>query len=134
MICHEANRGLCETQGDYSQTSWANSEQWQKNSAIKGVAFCLRNPKAPPSANHESWLKEKEADGWVYGEAKDAEAKTHPCCVPYDKLPPDQQAKDHLFRGVVEGLRPFIDVDGFDFDAWLKQNAPAPVAVEAPAQ
>lgn len=28
--------------------------------------------------------------------------------MPYDKLPPEQQAKDHLFRAIVHALRPFI--------------------------
>lgn len=32
-------------------------------------------------------MANKIADGWKYGEAKDPEAKTHPCLVPFDKLP-----------------------------------------------
>lgn len=135
-ICHAANKQLCFNLGDDSQQMWNGAHQWQKDSAIKGVAFCLKNPKAPASANHESWLKQKEADGWVYGEEKDADAKTHPCMVPFAKLPPEQQAKDHLFRGIVEGLRDFIDTEGFDFDTFLAepQSTPKPEPKKAPAK
>lgn len=40
---------------------------------------------------------------------KDTKAKTHPCLRPFNELPPHQQAKDHLFRGIVHSLRPFIE-------------------------
>lgn len=109
-ICHQANKALCEANGDDSQLDWDQAPEWQRTSAINGVGFTLANPDAPASANHESWYAEKEADGWVYGETKDAIAKTHPCMVPYDQLPSEQQAKDHLFRGIVNGLRPYISI------------------------
>ncbi len=107
-ICHDANKSLCEAHGDMSQYSWELAEGWQKESAVKGVAFTLANPDAPASANHDSWLKEKEETGWKYGPVKDADKKEHPCFVPYNELPPEQQAKDHLFKSIVTALAPFI--------------------------
>lgn len=107
-ICHEANRALCEQQGDTSQKQWEDAEDWQRTSAVNGVNFTLDNPDAPASANHDSWLKEKEETGWKFGPVKDADKKEHPCCVPYNELPAEQQAKDHLFKGIVNGLKPFI--------------------------
>jgi len=107
-ICHEANKALCETQGDNSQKSWDDAEQWQRDSAIKGVQFKIDNPDASPEEQHESWCKAKLDDGWVYGPAKDAELKHHPCLVNYAELPADQQAKDHLFVGITTQLIPFI--------------------------
>lgn len=104
-VCHEANKAYCQSIGDNSQPSWEEAPQWQKHSAIKGVEFCTENPEALPSANHESWLKVKEAEGWVFGEVKDVEKKTHPCIVPYDQLPIEQQKKDALFKAVVATLR-----------------------------
>lgn len=111
-ICHQANKALCELNGDNSQVDWDSAPGWQKASAENGVIFCMNNPDAPASANHDSWLKEKTDNGWVYGEVKDADKKTHPCCVPYEQLPDDQKAKDYLFKGIVEGLRPYIKLNG----------------------
>jgi len=108
VICHQANKSLCEQLEDYSQQDWQDAPEWQRQSALNGVAFNLANPSAPASASHESWLAEKEADGWKYGEVKDADKKEHPCFVPYDELPAEQQAKDHLFKGIVLALAPFI--------------------------
>lgn len=103
-VCHEANRALCEAFGDHSQKPWGEAEQWQRDSAVRGVRFALDNPEAPPSAQHEAWLADKVADGWTYGPVKDAAAKYHPCCVPYEKLPPEQKAKDYVFKAVVRAL------------------------------
>lgn len=103
-IAHENNRTYCAAIGDHSQLPWEQAPEWQKLSALKGVAHILNNPNAGPGDSHRSWLAEKEADGWVFGEVKDAEAKTHPCMVPFDQLPPEQQMKDHLFVGIVRTL------------------------------
>lgn len=100
-ICHEANRAYCAALGDTSQLPWDDAPQWQKDSAITGVKFIVHNPDAGPSASHESWLAEKERDGWKYGPVKDPEAKEHPCFVPYDELPVEQKAKDYIFGAIV---------------------------------
>ena len=105
-ICHEANRAYCIGLGDMSQLSWDEAPEWQRKSAIIGVKFTLANPDAKPSRSHESWLSEKELDGWRYGEVKDPVAKTHPCFVPYDDLPAEQKIKDHLFQAVVRAVVP----------------------------
>lgn len=103
MVCHEANKAYCETLGDNSQLPWNDAYGWQRDSAIKGVQFAMNG--STPQSQHEAWCRDKEADGWKYGDVKDAEAKTHPCLVPYHKLPVEQQKKDALFRAVVEALR-----------------------------
>ncbi len=108
IICHEANKTYCETIGDDSQKHWAEAPEWQRESAIKGVEFNLLNPDATASASHDSWLAEKEANGWKYGEVKDEKEKTHPCYVPYEELPDEQKAKDYLFKGIVTSLAKFV--------------------------
>jgi len=104
IACHQANKAWCEVNGDDSQKDWNEAEDWQKESALKGVEFRLENPFAGHDAQHNSWMKEKTDDGWVYGEIKDAVAKTHPCIVPFDKLPEFQQKKDALFCAIVDTL------------------------------
>lgn len=104
-VCHEANKTWCEANGDYTQKSWNDAEPWQRESAIKGVQFRLDNPEAGHDAQHNSWMKEKVDGGWIHGEVKDAEAKTHPCIVPFEQLPKFQQQKDALFCAIVDSLK-----------------------------
>lgn len=100
-VAHEVNRAYCEALGDHSHKPWAAAPDWQRQSAVKGVRFHLANPQAGPAASHENWRRVKELNGWGYGPIKDEDRKLHPCCVPFEKLPLEQQVKDHLFRAVV---------------------------------
>lgn len=108
-VAHEINRAYCASLGDTSQPAWEDAPEWQQQSAIAGVEMHLANPDATPEQSHESWLAQKVAAGWVYGEVKDAEKKEHPCCRPYDELPQEQKAKDYLFRSVVHMLKDIPD-------------------------
>lgn len=105
-VCHEVNRAYCQSLGDDSQPPWEEAPEWQQQSAINGVEFHLANPNSSPSDSHESWLAEKKMQGWVWGEEKDPEKKTHPCMLHFHQLPREQQAKDYLFLGVVRALAP----------------------------
>lgn len=105
-LCHEANRAICEAQGDHSQVPWESAAQWQKDSAIKGVQFRLDNPNATAGDQHEVWMRDKVVDGWTYGVEKDVQRKTHPCLVQYDLLPFEQRVKDHVFAAIVTAMIP----------------------------
>jgi hypothetical protein len=100
-LCHTVNQAYCRSTGDHSQPNWDDAPDWQKQSAINGVIFHLENSKTPEQS-HENWMKEKLVDGWVYGEVKDPEKKTHPCMVPYDQLPLEQRTKDYLFKSICD--------------------------------
>lgn len=104
-VCHQANKAWCESQGDLTQPDWADAPDWQCNTMINGVKFRLENPDVPASAMHENWMKEKLSQGWVYGDVKDVEKKTHPCLVPFDQLPEFQQKKDRLSSAIVNALK-----------------------------
>ena len=108
-ICHEANKALCEVQGDFSQAQWAQSPGWQKGSAVAGVQHVIDNPDSTPEDSHKSWLKMKEAEGWTYGETKNPEHKRHPCMLPYEDLPETQKVKDELFLSICSILIPSLE-------------------------
>lgn len=101
-IGHEANRIFCEAIGDMSQKRWEEAEQWQRDSAIKGVMVALDG--ASPKQQHVSWMEDKIKDGWKYGPVKDASKKEHPCLLPYEDLPLEQQRKDYLYIDVVRSM------------------------------
>ena len=105
---HEANRAYCAAIGDNSQPQWDDAPEWQRQSAITGVDFLQKNPAAPPSASHDSWLAEKRRDGWTWGAVKNPDTKEHPCFVPYDDLPTEQKAKDYIFGAVVKTLSAIV--------------------------
>lgn len=104
QVAHEVNRAYCLSLGDASVPAWADAPEAQRASILAGVDMHLANPDATPEEAHQSWLEQKAAEGWVYGEVKDAEKKEHPCFKPYEELPPEQRAKDYVFRGVVHAL------------------------------
>ena len=99
-VAHEVNRAYCQALGDDSQPAWQYAPEWQRASARMGVDLHTMGDFGP-EASHLSWMKQKLDEGWTYGPVKDSEAKQHPCMVPFDQLPREQQAKDYLFRGVV---------------------------------
>jgi hypothetical protein len=107
-ICHQANKALCETIGDYSQQNWEDAPEWQKQSAISGVLFHLGGNHAPMDS-HNKWMQDKIADGWIFGELKSAELKTHPCLKPFVELEPENQMKDFLFSAIVKSFKQMLN-------------------------
>jgi hypothetical protein len=63
-VCHDANASFCSVIGDNSQKPWDEAEEWQRQSAINGVEYAIKNPNAPPSSQHEA-LAQRQEDGWV---------------------------------------------------------------------
>lgn len=103
-VCHEANRMLCLTAGDASQPEWMQAPTWQRDSAVSGVEGIAAGRIARADQSHENWMAEKIATGWVYGEKKDPNTKTHPCLVPYEQLSDHDRAKDDLFFAIATTL------------------------------
>lgn len=105
MVCHEANRALQMIQGDPGipvAAEWMDIDPEMQESVMQGVRGIQEGN--TPEESHANWCDYKTTTGWVYGEVKDEEAKTHPCLIPYDQLPPEQQLKDYLFAAIVVAL------------------------------
>lgn len=104
-ICHEANRAVQAAQqapGIPVAAPWDDFPEGERQGVIEGVKAAQAG--ARPAALHESWRIHKEDHGWTYGPVKDADARTHPCMVPYHDLPPEQRAKDRMFTAIVQAL------------------------------
>jgi len=59
---------------------------------------------------HERWMAEKQRTGWRHGAVKDANAKMHPCLVPYAELPEPEKEKD---RNTVRAIPKFLAAIGY---------------------
>lgn len=110
-ICHQVTKGYCKAFGELHK-NWDDAPGGQRNSWVKGVEFHLKNPDASASASHAAWLAHKEKDGWCYGAVKNESLRTHPCCLPFEKLTYFDQAKDHIFRAIVDSLKIFLNEGG----------------------
>lgn len=108
-VAHAANRELQRIQADPGiavSPPWDDDTEETRSSVCAGVAAKLADPRIAAADSHEAWCEFKRAQGWVYGPVKDAEARTHPCLLPYHELPADQQRKDLLFTAIVGALGP----------------------------
>lgn len=103
-VCCEVHQAYCQALGDDSQRCWSLASQWEKQSTIAVVKFIHENRDVGPAAIHQEWLRQKKADGWVYGERKDEQRKEHPCMMDWAFLPQEQRAKDFIFHAVVRAL------------------------------
>jgi len=102
-VCHEANRAIQLITDDPAPSpEWREAPDWQRESAVAGVAKALAG--VTPAELHQAWCDAKVADDWSYGPVKDGDAKTHPCLVPYDELPEEQRIKDVVFASIVAAL------------------------------
>lgn len=102
-VCHEANRALQLTQGDPAVSPhFMEAPEWQIQSAYEGVQAAIDG--ATSEELHKSWVDFKVKDGWVYGDVKDSDKKTHPCIVPYSELSEDQRIKDRIFNAIVNAF------------------------------
>jgi hypothetical protein len=102
-VVHEANSGLQAVIGEPVNPRWDEAPEWQRWSCIEGVRDAPQV--LTPEEHHEMWAATLRAEGWTRGPVKDGQAKTHPMLVPWEDLPPQQQAKTRLFLAVVAALR-----------------------------
>jgi hypothetical protein len=102
-VAHESNRSYSVSIGE-EMTAWEDCSEAHRESIRKGVTLLLKDQTLTPEAIHDKWLAHKINQGWIYGEEKNEELKTHPCIKSYEDLPKEQHAKDHIFRDVVLAL------------------------------
>ena len=69
---------------------------------------CGPDRKTSPEILHEDWVRAYIKMGWVYGEKRDVEKKTHPDMVPYKYLGQLERDKDEVFFAFCEIARQWI--------------------------
>lgn len=106
QVVHEANRALQAVLGEPVDPHWEDPTcTWQKDSTIRAVQEII-NVGFDAKGQHESWMRERLEQGWVYGPVKNANAspKTNPALVAYDELPAAQRVKDTLRNSITVAL------------------------------
>ena len=102
-VIHSANAELQRIQGDpVPSQPWDSESDELRQGVIASVEYCRGG--CTTAALHERWAGDKRRNGWTPGPEKDSERKTHPCLVPYDKLPDYQRDKNRLFVAIVRAL------------------------------
>jgi hypothetical protein len=102
-VIHMANAELQRIQGDpVPSQPWESESQELRDGVIANVEYCRGG--CTTAAIHERWVEDKRRNGWTLGPEKDSERKTHPCMVPYDRLPDYQRDKDRLFVAIVRTM------------------------------
>lgn len=96
-LIHEVNSELCR----FANELVLEYTRDIRESIVAGIRRMIANPFETPEENHEAWMAYRAQEGWKLGRVKDPVAKTHPCMMPYDMLPPFQQLKDKMFQRIV---------------------------------
>lgn len=102
-VAHEAHRALCEALDEPRVPAWDDAPAWMHANAMTNLRAAQETPGISPAQRHWKWVEEMKAKGWTLG-PKNAEAKTHPCLMPFSALPEKQQMKGRLFGAIVEAL------------------------------
>ena len=104
QVMHESVRAWQKANGQDAAPRWSRAPKWMKTSSCEAVSWRIANPNAPPSAQHEQWMAEKQAAGWKFGKVKSGVKKTHPMLVPYSDLPEVERRKDALVAATIDAL------------------------------
>jgi hypothetical protein len=75
-------------------------------------------------------MRDRIADGWSYGAARDDVRMLHPSLVPYDELPEDEREKD---RDAIRDLPRMLAEAGFEIHRLSGPETPRARPALAPA-
>lgn len=104
--CHLKNNELMLMNGEVPLTDdWYGLDDHTKNMSIKSVIKILNNPEITAKDLHDEWISNKIKDGWIYGEEKNLELKTHPSIIDFESLNDIDKLKDQYFIDVVNKYR-----------------------------
>jgi hypothetical protein len=103
-VIHAANAEMQAILGhDVISVPWFWEPLSVRRVTVNGVSQ-TRAHDLTAEENHNVWLRQKLAQGWVHGPEKDPERKTHPAMLPWDQLEPENRDQAELFTAVVRAL------------------------------
>jgi len=92
------------------EDAWNDSKNYMVTAGVRGKKEYLPKPidlsdvelpndlielrEAIAENAHDVWAVERQAQGWVYGEERNDDKKTHPCMVYYSELPESEKRFD----------------------------------------
>lgn len=92
----------------------------------------VANPELTPEAVHGAWLTQKLADGWTFDADLNAEKKTSPNIVDWDRASPQRRVLDTLLHACAQALKNLPDeapVGRPGVDSLQGRDAPRPMLV-----
>jgi hypothetical protein len=102
-VVHEALAAYCHVIGE-SPATWAETPANSRQGTHSAIDAIIRGKITTRRELHDRWMGDMLRAGFKYGPRRDAEMKTHPCLLPFDDLPKDQQFKDALFLAIVKAF------------------------------
>lgn len=103
-VVHEAIRAWAIAHAQEPLADWDHAPDWMKESTISSIRFVLEHPSADAGAQHEQWIAQRTAQGWIHGPERNETLKTHPMLIPFEQLPDYEQRKDELITAIVKAL------------------------------
>lgn len=101
---HAALGEWAAAHGQADIPAWNMAPDWMRASTRESVQYVLTHPASDGRAQHDQWVRQKQAEGWQHGSVKDSAARTHPMMVPYDDLPDWERRKDLIINALVRAL------------------------------
>ena len=105
MLLHRVTSYIPRPDGSKSN-GWEYLTYEQQSHSINAVREIYSNSEKSAEELHELWMKPLIEHGWKVGEYS-SENKTHPCLVPFDKLPESEVVKDRIWQYLTEALKPY---------------------------
>jgi hypothetical protein len=108
-IAHGANMAYQYILGDGTPSlPWNSVDEWLADGTVNAVRVIREGLAAGLPEDqvceivHEIWVVSRKELGWVHGEEKDYESKTHPCLVHWADLPDYQKLKTGMMYDIVK--------------------------------
>jgi hypothetical protein len=97
-ICHNTHVRYCSNMNLKGMTlSWNDVQENHKNIIKDSLQKIINGEIKNPKESHNNFVKQKEKEGWVYGEDYSLEDKINPRLTDFENLSINDKVKEILF-------------------------------------